>query len=55
MPGEFNKAIKMRRQEVLASQIGDDAPFGAAIFPVVSQQAGVFELDPFGPLGSDRE
>jgi len=44
----------MRCQELLASQIGDDALFGAAILPVSLHQADVFELDSLGTFGSDR-
>ena len=44
----------MRRQEVLASQIGDDALFGAAVLPVSLHQADVFELDPLGTFGPNR-
>jgi hypothetical protein len=52
---QLNETLKMRRQEILASQIGDDALFAAAVLPVSLHQADVlFELDPLGTFGSDR-
>ena len=38
---QLNETLKMRRQEILASQIGDDALFAAAVLPVSLHQADV--------------
>ena len=46
----LNETLKMRRKEVLASKIGNDAPFGTAVLPVVLHQTDVFEFDPSAPL-----
>ena len=42
----LNETLKMRRKEVLASKIGNDAPFGTAVLPIVLRQTDVFEFDP---------
>ena len=34
----LNDTLKMRRKEVLAAKIGNDAPFGTAVLPVVLHQ-----------------
>ena len=39
----LNETLKMRRKEVLAPKIGNDAPFGTAGLPVVLHQTDVFE------------
>ena len=39
----LNETLKMRRKEVLASKIGNDAPFGTAVLPVVLHQTDVFD------------
>src|SRR6266478_5958307 len=51
---QLNETLKVRRQEILASQIGDDALFGTAVLPISLHQADVFELDPLGAFSSDR-
>src|SRR5262249_44587844 len=51
---KLNQTLKMRRKEVFASQIGDDALFGMAVLPVSLHQADVFELHPLGTFGFDR-
>ena len=42
----LNETLKMRRKEVVAAKIGNDAPFGTAALPVVLHQTDVFEFHP---------
>ena len=44
----------MGRQQVLASQIGNNALFGMPVFPVGLHQADIFELDPLSAFGLNR-
>src|SRR5262245_56829317 len=46
----LNETLKMRCKEVLALKIGNDAPFGTAVLPVVLHQTDVFEFHPLAPL-----
>jgi hypothetical protein len=49
-PARLNETLKMGRKEVLASKIGNDAPFRTAVLPAVSTKRMYFEFDPSAPL-----